>query len=1098
MTNCTSLANEYCPPSGEYGLAASIHIAPTQIHLGTVPLNALAYRHDDTLQLPLLPTIPGYELLNQIGAGGMGVVYQARHIELDRIVALKVLTRESMLDRESHERFHREATAVAKVQNPNIIQVFDVGTYPVRGGSVVRQPYLSLEFVGGGSLVQLTHNPQPLKHVAKLVETIARAVHAAHLQGVIHRDLKPGNVLLTHDGTPKIADFGLAKSMDSIQSSEGEALTQVGILVGTPEYMSPEQVLGQDDRPCVDIYAIGVILYELLTARVPFKGETPIETLVLLQSQEPLSPKKLKPNLPVDLETICLKCLQKNPAKRYATAEDIADELARWQRGESIQARPVSVPERVYSWTKRKPAIASLIGLVLLGTVGTFLALLIAYGIAENKTKLALVAEAKAAGRLHAERQELYRASCLAASSALQLFNTTMAKQALDDAPVDNRGWEWNYFRTQLDISESVLNLQETADLVRRPSGSDFWIFSDGNTRIIVMNLRTRQIVRRESHTPAKSLLSRDFGRTLYSLRMERGPVEIRKIETGEVTARIDCGQGEISIMSVSEDDQNLLVETPTELQFWDLSLGKLRYRFTYEGATVNSHNSTKDHSAVLISIVKDGKRVLNGVVHSKLKKFVKLAELQNGLGNSQLNGDGTRLLTSCMHPNVNPTLWDTATGLAVAKLKGPLNQIKSVLFSADSKTLVTGSMDHSIWVWDGETGVLRHNMSSHRGWINDLAFSPDGTQIAACCADQTISLWNLQTGKEQARLLGHDTSVQNIAYTPQGDYLLSVTQNGTVLNWNIPEIEKKNGLNGHTDFVYSVDYHPTEPWAITSSWDGSVRIWDVNTCKTISTFMIEHKLILNHVRFHPNGRWFMVSSRVPIKREGDLRLCDVKTGEVLRSWRIQNDIWRDGRGEFSPDRKSYVLGGIRAQVVDLDDPSGKARSLTEDMQAADVVHTPDGKFLVVANENPNDSNCLVLIERATGNQHTLRIPEILNQGFSRLAIHPKSNLLYAATVRGKIFVIDIDKETLLGEFENGVQVFDLVFTPDGTRLAVACSNKLIRIWDANSLKLITELTGHSNYVHALAFSPDGSTLVSGSGDKTVRIWKAIPPTPNP
>jgi serine/threonine protein kinase len=198
----TPLPQEFSPPSGEFGLVAAIATEPTQVIHGNLASTALTNRLDDSMQLPALPNIPGYELLNQIGAGGMGVVYRARHIELDRIVAIKVLTRESMLDRESHERFHREATAVASVQHPNIIQVFDVGTYPVRGGSIVRQPYLSLEYVGGGSLVRQTRNPQPLKQVARLMETIARAVHAAHDQGIIHRDLKPGNVLLTTSALP--------------------------------------------------------------------------------------------------------------------------------------------------------------------------------------------------------------------------------------------------------------------------------------------------------------------------------------------------------------------------------------------------------------------------------------------------------------------------------------------------------------------------------------------------------------------------------------------------------------------------------------------------------------------------------------------------------------------------------------------------------------------------------------------------------------------------------------------------------------------------------------------------------------------------------
>ena len=1063
-------------------------------------MNLLGDRLDDSLHLQQLPIIPGYELLNQIGAGGMGVVYRARHIELDRIVAIKVLTRESMLDRESHERFHREATAVAKVQHPNIIQVFDVGTYPVRDGSVVRQPYLSLEYVGGGSLVRQTRNPQPLKQVAKLMESIARAVHAAHEQGVIHRDLKPGNVLLTPDGIPKIADFGLAKSMDTFQENDGEALTQVGVLIGTPEYMSPEQVQGQDNRPSVDIYALGVILYELLTARVPFKGETPVETLILLQSQEPLSPKKLTPNLPRDLETICLKCLQKNPLKRYATAEELADDLARWQRGDAIQARPVGVVERVYRWTTRNPMMAGLVGLVLLGTLGSFLALLIAYGIAEHKTKLALVAEAKAAEQLLAQEYELYRASCLAASAGLQLHNITMAKQALDDAPEQLRGWEWDYFSSQLDSSDSVIKGKLNPNVVRRTRGSQYWIFGDHRSEIIVVDLKSQKVLRRETYDSKSILIANDFGRTLYALHKDEGQVEIRKIESGDVMARIDFGKTVIKQMMVSEDDTSLLVLTPADIQYWSLLEGKMLKRYPLAGSDVRVHCSSPDHSITFLSIMEaNGKSSGNFLLNSKTMTVVTLAEVQIHIAHSSLNNDGTRLFTTCLHPVLNPTLWDTSTGQQIAKLVGHTNQIHAVAFSPDDNALVTGSLDHSIRVWDGKTGAPRHNIFAHRGRITDLQFSPDGNQFAVSCNDQTLSLWDLQTGEERARLLGHVDAVHHVAFSEDGTHLLSVAGAGDVFRWNIKKLEWDNCLRGHSNYVYSVDHHPTKPLVISSAWDGTVRVWDLKKSETVSIFKTQQEQILNHVRFHPNGRWFMTVGRDIDRQVAMLRLCELESGSILRSWEIGCVNWKDGRGCFSPDGSTFSVGGRRLYSVNVNDAKAPIKTwIDKDVMTADVAYSPDGSLLAAAFDDANFAPALRFWFTKTGKECHIEIPELRNHGYVRLAFHPINNTLYASTEGGKIFVIDYEKQKLVGVIENGVAAYDLVFTPDGSRLAVACSNNLIRLWDPKSLKLITELTGHKDYVHALAFSPNGDVLVSGSGDKTVRIWKSKPTTPSP
>ncbi len=300
--------------------------------------------------------IPGYEILGELGRGGMGVVYQARQAGLDRLVALKMILSGAHAGPEDLARFRAEAEAVARLQHPNIVQVFEVGQHDGK-------PFFSMEFCRGGGLDRkLDGTPLPPKEAARLVEILARAVHAAHQQNVIHRDLKPANVLLTADGTPKITDFGLAKKLDEA------GRTQTGAVIGTPSYMAPEQAGGKGKLigPATDVYALGAILYELLTGRPPFKASSALDTVLLVLADDPIPPRQLQPKTQRDLETICLKCLQKDPRKRYGGAEALAEDLRRFQAGEPIAARPVGAGERAVKWVRRRPAVAGFLALFIL------------------------------------------------------------------------------------------------------------------------------------------------------------------------------------------------------------------------------------------------------------------------------------------------------------------------------------------------------------------------------------------------------------------------------------------------------------------------------------------------------------------------------------------------------------------------------------------------------------------------------------------------------------------------------------------------------------------------------------------------------------
>jgi tetratricopeptide (TPR) repeat protein/tRNA A-37 threonylcarbamoyl transferase component Bud32 len=310
--------------------------------------------------------IGNYEILEELGRGGMGVVYKARQLGLNRLVALKMVLAGAHAGEQALTRFFIEAEAVAGLQHPNIVQIYEVSQED-------GLPYFSLEYVDGGNLAgKLAGQPQPPREAARILELLASGMNYAHKQGIIHRDLKPANVLLTSDGTPKIADFGLAKRLEGDSNQ-----TKSGTLVGTPAYMAPEQASGKTHEigPLSDQYALGAILYEMLTGRPPLLGTTVLETLALVKDKDPLPPSQLQPSIPRDLETICLKCLQKEPARRYESTEALVEDLRHFLAGEPIKARPVSQMERAWRWCRRNPKVALLSALIalLVVTAGTAL-----------------------------------------------------------------------------------------------------------------------------------------------------------------------------------------------------------------------------------------------------------------------------------------------------------------------------------------------------------------------------------------------------------------------------------------------------------------------------------------------------------------------------------------------------------------------------------------------------------------------------------------------------------------------------------------------------------------------------------------------------
>jgi eukaryotic-like serine/threonine-protein kinase len=959
------------PPTGELSLGVTAQLAK-----GTGNLPARAIPSGTTW-----PVLPGYLVLGELGRGGMGVVYQARQAGTNRVVAVKMLLAGSLAGPADAARFRVEIEAAGRLLHPNIVHIYEVGEEAGR-------PYFSMEFAEGSHLAaRLDGTPWPPRRAAELIETLADAVHHAHERGIVHRDLKPSNILLSAEGIAKVADFGLAK----ILGDGGAGQTQTGTILGTPSYMAPEQAAGQAVGPAADVYALGAILYELLTGRPPFKAETPGETIQQVLHDDPVPIRRLQPKVPRDLETVCLKCLEKEPARRYPSAQSLADDLRRFRDQEPIRARHVTRVERLWRWCRRNPLAAGLTGLAA--------ALLVVIAVGASAGVVLLQRELRRAEDAERERSEQLAKAYLEQARARRLS-----------------GQPGQRF-------ESLKALQAAAHIVRTLPLAEEKLHELRNEAIACLVLPDLEVARTWSGWPEASVHV-DFADTLerYVRGDKHGNISVRRVADDAEIAHLP-GTGTARAAFLSHAGEYLAAASSPTGPLWVWRLTGPRPELVYEDRCVHDRNPR--FSADDRYLAYHQSRTAIGVLDLRTGRSKILSVPRGYLGPLAFHPDGRRLAFSWQQEDGGQIqVRDVVSEEVTARIlvPGPLDDLA---WHPGGKVLAGGGRDRRIYTWNAETGertlaleghtqdglMLAFNHAGDRlmsidwtgllrlwdtragtlllsipaGWGGRLVFSPDDRLLAAGITTTHVRLFRVARGEELTRLSPALGGSQTwVAVSADGRLLVNVTE------WGVAFSNRETGER----LAFLADpgsrilgFEPSGA-LLTSGFYGLLR-WPLRTdaasgerCFGPPQFLCQRALNVNGhaasadgnvVAFALNDEGALVLHRgrseklVPLGPQEDVRSCAVSpdgrwaaTGSHSSLDGKGAKVWDAWRGEllkefpvpgqcqvaFSPDGRWLVTSGGGCRLWE----AGTWREGPV-IGGGEPLFAPDGKLLAVSND---------------------------------------------------------------------------------------------------------------------------------------------------
>jgi len=1036
--------------------------------------------------------IPGYEIISELGRGGMAVVYKARQFSLKRLVALKMILAGDYIRPDRLARFRSEAEAVARLHHPGIVQIYETGEH----GGV---PYLALEFVSGGSLAQKTKDrAQSPRQSAALIETLAHAIDAAHRAGIVHRDLTPSNILLaplprgatvddhalgvTAYGVPKITDFGLA-----IDLGDGSRHTLTGEVIGTPNYMAPEQAQGRRKEfgPATDIHALGAIFYELLTGRPPFLGATAVDTLVQVSYEDPIPPTRLRAELPHDLEVICLKCLQKDPRHRYATAQALATDLRRFLNGEPIEARPTRLGGRVIKWARRRPLVAGLIGSSLLFMVVALISLGLALAV-ESSRRAQAEANEQTQTELHRQaHDERLRAERLSASALLD--------QAISQG---------DYGSTD----RAMLLLVQSLELAIQVGDRDL----ERTARLNLTAWRHNVVRRRATMAHAKwvwAVAYRPDGQVYVTASRDQTARlwDINGLPIGEPMRHDFPVWG----VAFNPDGQTLVTSAG-----WDPK-GELRMWDAYTGRALGQPVAL-DHRPRTVAFRRDGRMLLTTAPYiARLWKLessetdlklptASVASLLHprGVLVATFSPDNTCVLTGGRDGTAR--LWDATTGAATGVIlrhdppeDAPPKyrcSVVAVAFSPDGQTLATGSEqidddrggkyiggDVRLWRPSGE--LLAHLVL--RGPIKSLTFSSDsrrlltGASVLGTGGENRLRgearLWDVETGKQIGPTLEHSKPVWAAAFSPDGRTLMTGSEDGSSYFWSAATGLPVGPGSFEIGNVNAVAFAPDGRTALSSRTyePASAYLWEVPPGPGVVLPPL-HAGAVRNLSFAAGGKILLSA--------GD-------DGNLLR-W-----DWNAGKLLGPPLKHAGAIAGIAmnrdgtvaatasadktARLWDMFGGQPLGSPMHHNDKQPGIALSSDAKLVLTAGEETPVRRWDAATSQPIGE------PLKHNSWLARFALSQDGRLIATGGEDHIIQLWDASTGRAIGEpLSHGGSILAVKFSPDSKLLATACRDNFVRLWDVRTGKLVGQPMLHRKPA-MLAFSPDGTTLVSGSHSQT-------------
>lgn len=975
-----------------------------------------------------------YEILEEIARGGMGAVYRARQISLDRMVAVKMLLFGSMASKEYVQRFRTEATAAGSLQHPNIVRIHEVGIH-------LGQQYLVMDFVNGPPLSRLvTHQPLPSRRVAGYLKTIAEAVHYAHEHGILHRDLKPSNVLIDELDQPRITDFGLAKRL----AGDSE-LTVTGQVLGSPSYMPPEQAVAKRGKVSrrSDVYALGATLYHLLTGRAPFVAETVTETLHLLLDTEPVPPRLLNPSVPHDLETVCLKCLEKEPDKRYPTAQAVADELGRFLRDEPITARPISPVGKAGRWCRRKPLVASL-------TAATALAILIGFVGVTWKGQQARKARDLAQLRLYAARMN-------------QAF----------------RAWDVG----NLDVARALLDTQRPPTGAEDHRGADWrwlWALCQSEAKTVLPTQGEWQIFTAEPSPDGRRVATAGYSKDIVIYDLETG-AKLRTL-TGHKRL-LTSGRP----LAFSPDGQRLASASGGVLQWggkfelllWDLASG---------GMTKMEERSA---SFLAVAFSPDGQRL----AAASLDGTVGLWDPQTHSNLATLRGHKGQVYTVAFTPDSRSLYtggedgtvrhWDVMTRQEGGSPIEHALPVGNVAVSPDGHTLAIECWDNYLHLRDlpsGRTQKLRYTPAER--CPGSHVFSPNG-RLLAFSTGNNVRIWDLEANQERTVLRGSTGNIINLRFLPDGRHLVSACEFGRPLLWDIERPEKLPTLRGFREGVRSMAVSADNRWLAVGSGDfydpqrpAEVLVFDLASQQPLLP-PLEHPQSVDSLSLTAEGKLLATGCR-----DGSVRVFTLPGGELVR---ILTNAVTNKRGSlvFSPDGQTLVTSSaVPRQFTVWNTATWEATPLLRKPpgEAQNLAFSPDGSLLVTP---VNQAGYAMVWNLPAGTTNTI----IPFKTHARAAVFSADGKMLALNNFSDIGLFAVGAWKPLGTLKGHEHVINgVAFAPDGKTLASVANDGTVRLWSVPGGEEVAVLYDHLSPIEAVAFTPDGHWLISGGRDKTVKL----------